>query len=68
MIMISQNPRQIAARCVCDKRTEEEIQRMVDSIADGEKYYVDGYSGYRNVVFPGVHIRNCRDKSGTQML
>jgi hypothetical protein len=29
MLMISQKPRQIAARCDCDKRAEEEIQRMV---------------------------------------
>jgi IS1 family transposase len=34
-------------------------------VANGEKYYADGYSGYRNVVFPGVHVRNCRDKSDT---
>ena len=30
-----------------------------------EKYCTDGYLGYIDVVYPGFHIRNVRDKSHT---
>ena len=30
-----------------------------------EKYCTDGYFGYIDVVYPGRHIRNIRDKSDT---
>lgn len=38
---------------------------MVDNAPDADKYYTDGYVGYLDVVYPGQHIRNIRDKSDT---
>ena len=38
---------------------------MVDSAPYAEKYCTDGYSGYIDVVYPGKHVRNTRDKSDT---
>ncbi len=39
------------------------IQNMVDNALPASKYCTDGYLGYIDVVYPGKHVRNARDKS-----
>ena len=39
------------------------IQNIVDRAPDAKFYCSDGYVGYLDVVYPGVHIRNTRNKS-----
>ena len=47
------------------KKSAKYIQGIVDH-APGAKFYCSyGYVGYIDVVYPGVHIRNARDKSDT---
>ena len=43
----------------------ERIQKIVDTDPEAEYYCTDGYLGYVDVVCPGRHIRNARDKSYT---
>ena len=38
---------------------------MIDNAAEAQTYCSDGYVGYLDVVYPGKHIRNLRDKSDT---
>jgi IS1 family transposase len=62
---VSRNPRQIAGFDVALDKSPERIQAMVDSAPDAEKYCTDGYLGYVDVVYPGRHVRNIRDKKDT---
>ncbi len=41
------------------------IQNTVDNSPEADIYYTDGYLGYIDVVYPGKHIRNIRDKKDT---
>jgi hypothetical protein len=41
---------------------------MVDSVSAAERYYTDGYYGYTDIIFPGFHVRNPRDKSDTYLV
>ncbi len=41
------------------------IQNMVDRAPEAAMYCTDGYAGYMDVIYPGRHIRNSRDKSDT---
>ncbi len=65
MTMVSRNPRQIVGFDVAFDKSPERIQKMVDNASDAVKYCSDGYLGYIDVVYPGKHIRNIRDKSDT---
>jgi len=65
MTMVSRNPRQIVGFDVAFDKSPDRIQGIVDSASDAENYCTDGYLGYIDVVYPGRHIRNCRDKSDT---
>ena len=38
---------------------------MIDSAPAAETYYTDGYRGYIDVIYPGIHCPNPRDKSDT---
>ncbi len=46
-------------------KTAASIQSMVDTAPEAKRYCTDGYAGYLDVVFPGRHIHNTRDKSDT---
>ena len=63
--MISRNPRLIVGFDVASDKSSERIQNIVDSSLEADFYYTDGYFGYMDVVFPGRHIRNIRDKKDT---
>jgi len=63
--MVSRNPRQIVGFDVAFDKSPHRIQRIVDSCPEAKKYCTDGWFGYIDVVYPGQHIRNTRDKSDT---
>jgi IS1 family transposase len=63
--MISRNPRQIMAYKVCEERTEEIIQKMVDNAPKAKKYYTDGFKVYEKIKYPGEYIQNSEDKTDT---
>ena len=65
MTMVSRKPRQIVGFCVAADKSRERIQGIVDSAPDAEKYCTDGYLGYIDVIYPGQHIRNVRNKKDT---
>ena len=46
-------------------KSRERIQKIVDSSPKANFYYTDGYQGYIDVIYPGKHIRNVRDKKDT---
>jgi len=65
MTMVSSEPRQIVGFEVQLDKSAVHIQAIVDRVPWAQKYYTDGYKGYLDVIFPGKHIRNIRDKSDT---
>ena len=65
LTMVSRNPRQIVSFDVAFDKSPARIQNMVDTSPPTEKYCTDGWSGYVDVVYPGNHVRNTRDKSDT---
>jgi len=65
IIAASRNPRQIVGHDVAYDKSPARIQRIIDAAAYVENYYTDGYLGYVDVVYPGNHVRNVRDKSNT---
>jgi IS1 family transposase len=65
MTMVSRKPRQIVGFDVARDKSPERIQKIVDSAPAAEKYCTDGWSGYIDVIYPGMHVRNTRDKSDT---
>lgn len=38
---------------------------MVDAAPEAEYYCTDGYQGYLDVIYPGKHIYNIRNKNDT---
>lgn len=65
MTMVSRSARQIVGFDVARDKSAWRIQRMVDGAPEAERYCTDGYVGYLDVVYPGRHVRNMRDKSDT---
>jgi IS1 family transposase len=65
MTMVSRLPRQIVGFDVAFDKSPKRIQRIVDNAPEAEKYCTDGWTGYIDVVYPGRHIRNVRNKSDT---
>lgn len=65
MTMVSREPRQIVGFDVAMDKSPERIQRIVDKAPVAATYCSDGWSGYVDVVYPGRHVRNTRDKSDT---
>lgn len=65
MTMVNRNPRQIVGFDVALDKCAWRIQRIVDDGPEAEKYCTDGYVGYLDVIYPGRHVRNMRDKSDT---
>ncbi len=63
--MISRNPRLIVGFDVAFDKSRERIQNIVDGSPEAEFYYTDGYLGYIDVVYPGKHIRNAKNKKDT---
>ena len=63
--MVSREPRQIMGFDVAFDKSPARIQRIVDDASPASQYCTDGWSGYVDVIYPGEHIRNTRDKSDT---
>jgi IS1 family transposase len=63
--MIRREPRQIVSFDVGLDKMSGRIQDIVDNGPEAKKYCTDGYSGYLDVVFPGEHLRNIRNKKDT---
>jgi IS1 family transposase len=65
MTMVSREPRQIVGFDVAYDKSPERIQDIVDAAPEAKHYCTDGYFGYVDIVYPGRHIRNIRDKKDT---
>jgi len=65
LTMVSRKPRQIVGFDVAFDKSPARIQRIVDDAPAALRYCTDGWSGYVDVVYPGRHTRNTRDKSDT---
>lgn len=65
MTMVSRLPRQIVGFDAAFDKSPERIQAIVDNGPEAEYYCTDGYLGYVDIIYPGKHIRNARDKSDT---
>ena len=65
MTMVSRSPRQIVSFDVARDKRSTHIQGIVDDAPWAEKYCTDGYFGYLDVIYPGYHVYNIRDKSNT---
>jgi IS1 family transposase len=65
MTMVSRLPRQIVGFAAAYDKSPERIQRIVDNAPESKTYCSDGWSGYRDVVYPGQYIRNIHNKKDT---
>jgi IS1 family transposase len=63
--MVSRDPRQIVGLDVAQDKSPQRIQALVDNAHDAKQYCTDGFLGYVDVVYPGEHVRNIRDKKDT---
>jgi len=63
--LVSRLPRQIVGIDAAFDKSPGRIQALVDTAPPAENYASDGYLGYIDVVYPGRHIRNIRDKKDT---
>jgi len=68
MTMVSREPRQIISFDVQHDMKSFRLQGIVDNAPDAKEYCTDGCVGYLNVVFPGRHNRNVRNKSDTHII
>ena len=68
ILMVSREPRQIVGFSFASDKSPERIQQIVDSAPEANHYSTDGYLGYIDVVYPGLHVRNVRDKSDTHFI
>ena len=65
LTMVSRTPRQIVGFDVAFDKSPKRIQGIVDAASPAKNYCTDGFLGYVDVVYPGRHVRNARDKSDT---
>ena len=65
LTMVSREPRQVVSFDVAFDKSPERIQAMVDTAAPSQYYCTDGYLGYVDIIYPGRHKRNVRNKSDT---
>lgn len=63
--IVSREPQQLVGFDVSMEKSAKYIQGIVDNAPYAKLYCTDGYVGYLDVVYPGVHIRNVHDKSDT---
>ena len=68
MTMISREPRQIVSFDVQYDKASFRLQGIVDGAVYAKNYCTDGNMSYLDVVFPGKHIRNVRDKRDTHLV
>lgn len=63
--IVSRKTRQILGCLASRDKSAMTIQRLVDAAPAAKSYCTDGYVGYLDVIFPGKHIFNNRNKSDT---
>jgi len=63
--LVSRLPRQIVGIDAAFDKSPARIQELIDAAPPAENYCTDGYLGYIDVVYPGKHTRNIRDKKDT---
>ncbi|MCL2413542.1 MAG: IS1 family transposase [Bacteroidales bacterium] len=68
MTMISREPRQIVGFDVQFDKGVFRLQGIVDNAPEAENYSTDGNPSYCDVIFPGKHNRNIRDKRDTHTI
>jgi len=68
MTMISREPRQIVGFDVQLDKSTFRLQGIVDNAQEAKNYATDGNPSYLDVIFPGTHIRNIRDKRDTHTI
>ena len=68
MTMISREPRQIVSFDVQFDKGAFRLQGIVDSAVYAKNYCTDGNQSYLDVIFPGRHILNIRDKRDTHIV
>ena len=68
ILLINREPRQIVGFAVSKDKSAKTIQRIVDDAPEAERYATDGYVGYLDVIFPGKHVRNVRNKADTHII
>ena len=65
MTAVTRSPRQIVGFDVAFDKSPGRLQNIVDNAPTAKKYYTDGFFGYVDVVYPGEHRRNIRNKNDT---
>ena len=63
--LVSRRPRRIVGFDVALDKSPERLQVIVDDSPEAAQYCTDGWSGYVDIVYPGQHIRNVRNKNDT---
>jgi IS1 family transposase len=63
--LVSRLPRQIVGFDVAFDKVPERLQKIIDNAPKADKYATDGFLGYEDVIYPGKHVRNVRNKSDT---
>jgi hypothetical protein len=65
MTMVSRPPRETVGFDTAFDKSPARIQSMVNGAPWGEEYFSDGWSGYKDVVYPGKYTQNFRSKNDT---
>jgi len=68
MTMVSREPRQIVGFDVQFDKGVFRLQGIVDNAPEAKNYSTDGNPSYLDVIFPGNHTRNIRDKRDTHTI
>jgi len=68
MTMISREPRQITGYDVAHDKGAYRLQGIVDNAREALNYHTDGNVSYCDVIFPGKHNRNIRNKKDTHTI
>lgn len=68
ILLIGREPRQILNFAVSRDKSSKTLQEIVDGAPAATSYATDGYVGYLDVIFPGRHIRNVRNKADTHIV
>jgi transposase-like protein/IS1 family transposase len=65
MTMVSRKPRQIVGFDVAFDKSPGRIRAMVDNALWATAYFSDGWSDYKDVVYPGKYTQNFHNKNDT---
>ena len=65
MTMVSREPRQIRGFDIARDKSPKRIQKIVDSAPWAKKYFSDGWTGYKDVIYPGEYTQNSHNKNDT---